>query len=685
MNSSHRTKVNKSLLSPEQESFLHKTWSLNQALVPKALTDSCPDSMLARILHERSVSFEEVNYYLSLESEKPSFSSPYEIPELEKAVLRIEKAVDQKEKIMIYGDYDVDGTTSSALMVYALRDLGANADFYIPHRIEEGYGLNPKAIIKIKSKQKAKLLITCDCGITNLEEIELANSIGLDVIVTDHHSLPKDLPKAVAVLNPKFLPENHPLHWLPGVGVAFKLAEALLKKKNFPQEKIDQLLDLVCLGMIADLAPLRSENRLLVQKGLKILQQTQKIGLKALLEESGNKTNEEGVGFSIAPRINAAGRLYDAKAAVELFLSESSTDSDRLAKALSKQNQERQELCELTFQQSLELVKNLNLEESWAIILEDQRWHHGVVGIVASRLVDKFNLPVFLGVFEGEKIKGSARGIEGLDLFYEMSKFSDLFDKFGGHKAAAGFSLSKKNWEVFREKFQTNLKDNFQKEDFVANLKIDQVLKTEDLDLQTVQRIEKLAPFGFGLAKPVFYCEKDFKILRIVPIGKKKRYPKFILESEGKVIEGLFWRAEYQEILEAWKAFNHSSFVKLAFTPERNFFRGESNLVLEIKDLAFVQEISLTSKVFLKKLVSICKKKFELKENLSLKDLVLQTKTNQEVCLEGLQILQKSGLITIKSKTQRTKKNFQRNFEFNQEVKKLVANTKKLKELLKQL
>ncbi len=561
------------------ESHKKKLWIVNQKEPSEALRDFCTHDLIARFLAAREVStLEEAYYYYG--SKRPAFSSAHEIPQMSQAAERIEIAIKNSEKIVVYGDYDVDGTTSTALLVDVLKLLGANVQFYIPNRFTEGYGLNSKAVLQIKSQLKANLLVTCDCGITNFEEVKLANSFGLDVIVTDHHSLPENLPPAVAVINPKLMSPVHPLYWLPGVGVVYKLSEILLHKFGL-EEHIPAMLDLVALGMIADLAPLRAENRLLVVDGLKVLNTTSRVGLQALLKECGYKADEEGVGFAMAPRINAAGRLNDGAEAVKLFLAAEELEAQAMARSLSSQNSARQDLCDSTFLQAIERIESeLDLKKQRAIMLADKRWHHGVVGIVASRLVEKYNLPVFLAVEEDGKVKGSARGISSIDLFEEMNKHGHLFSKFGGHKAAAGYSLEVDKWKVFQEAFCEEISTKLTEEDFQATLSIDVEVDAREMSLGSLAPVWKLAPFGMGFAKPVLTLTEPAEVVDVIGLGKNKEHTKVMLRAGGKLLESVSWRTTPDEFAQA----KRNGEMKVAFTPIKKQFAGKTFLQLELKD-----------------------------------------------------------------------------------------------------
>lgn len=565
------------------KSYLGKKWLVNSGKPSAELIQHCQNPLIAKILLARDIkTAQEASYYIG--KQKPAFSSYGEIPQIDLAIERIERAIAKQEQIVIYGDYDVDGTTSTALMVSALKLLGAQVSFFIPNRFTDGYGLNSKAVLQIKSRMKAKLLITCDCGITNFEEVKLAQSFGLDVIVTDHHSLPEVLPPAVAVLNPKLLPAEHALHWLPGVGVAYKLAEALLLRAN-KGEAIEPLLDFVALGMIADLAPLRAENRLLVIDGLKVLANTQRPGLKALLLECGLNTDEESVGFAIGPRINAAGRLQDANQAVKLFLAEDPLEAQMLAKQLSEQNLSRQGLCDEIFQQAVQKIeREVDLDKARVLMLADGRWHHGVVGIVASRLVEKYHLPAFVAVEEENSIKGSARGISAIDLFVEISKHAHLLSKFGGHKAAAGFSLDKNNWPDFANNMQQELARLLNSDDLQATLSIDVEVAQDELGLTELEPLWALSPFGMGFSKPVFTFAEPITIKEIQPLGKGQEHTKLLLQNGAGTFEAVQWRVPAQEFQQA----KQQGKIQLAFTPSKRSFNGRTYLQLEIKDWMLV-------------------------------------------------------------------------------------------------
>ncbi len=589
--------------------------------------------IIAKLLLNRNItSPEAAKAYLNPDFYKES--KPEEIPELIKAKDRIIKALNKKENITIFGDYDVDGVTSTACLLTTLRQFTENIDFYIPSRLTEGYGLNIEAVKTMSKKNKTKLLITCDCGITNHKEVELANELGMDVIVTDHHSLPEILPPAHAVLNPKLLPPDHKLHWLPGVGVAYKLAESILEQKfalRHCEEQSDEaisktlgrlprrhfvpprndvtkedLLDLVALGMIADLAPLLDENRYLVQVGLKKLAKTKKIGLQELLkmcgclkEESANKPNAEHIGFGIAPRINAVGRLTDAARAVKLLTTNDLFEAVQIACELESQNKERQLICEETLKEAMLLIsEQVDIKNDKCIVLAKENWHHGVIGIVASRVVEKFHLPTILIAIDNEQntARGSGRSIEKLNIVEALINSSTHLEKYGGHKAACGLSIKPEKISNFIFDFKNFVDKKLANETLEAIIKIDSGLSLSELNLDLLEKIYKLSPFGLGNPLPVFVSD-EVEISGMRSIGKTGQHLKLQLRDQRSeirdqkkefssltshlsplIFEALIWNHDSKI------PFNLGEKIKIVYTPKLNHFNGETFIQLEIKD-----------------------------------------------------------------------------------------------------
>ncbi len=549
--------------------------------------------VIAKLLLNRNIdSPEKAKAYLDPNLYKES--KPEEIPDLTKARDRILEAINRKEKITIFGDYDVDGVTSTSCLLITLRQFTENIDFYIPSRLTEGYGLNSEAVKTIAQRNNTKLLITCDCGITNHKEIELANELGMDVIVTDHHSLPEILPPAHAVLNPKLLPPDHKLHWLPGVGVAYKLAEAILERRDTinrvsTEELIskEDLLDLVALGMIADLAPLVDENRYLVQIGLEKLAKTEKVGLQELLKmcgclksEDGNSPNVEHIGFGIAPRINAVGRLTDAAQAVKLLTTENLFEAVQIACELEAQNRERQLICEETLKEAILLVsEQVDLKNDKCIILAKENWHHGVIGIVASRIVEKYHLPTILIAVDKEQniARGSGRSIEQLNIVEAITANSSHLERYGGHKAACGLSVKPENINNFILDFKNFVNNGLANENIEAVINIDSELYLKELNMDLMEKIYRLSPFGLGNRLPVFISD-EIKIAGIRYIGKNGQHLKLSLESGKETFDALIWNHDPNI------QFDIGNKIKIVYTPKLNHFNGNTSIQLEIKD-----------------------------------------------------------------------------------------------------
>lgn len=557
-----------------------KTWRFpeRRELPADLVTSAGGSQILAELLLRRGIDNGDAAKSF-LDPQNYKVTSPMEFSEMPKAIVRITEAIGRGEKICVYGDYDVDGVTATSLMYSTLKSLGANVDFYIPNRLSEGYGLNIKAVSILASKQRVKLLITCDCGISNFAEINLAKSLGVETIIVDHHSLPELLPPAVAILHPKQLDEEHPLYHLPGVGVAYKLAEALLQD-NKREDEICSLLDFVTLGMIADMVPLVRENRYLVQIGLPKLLNSSRAGIKALLDNTARMDGSDIVGFGLAPRINAVGRLADASLAVKLMTVEDEAEAKDLAGKLELENARRQELCEQIFFEADKKAKQaLANSQDLALALYSPDWHHGVVGIVASRLVEKYHCPVFvaeLDLAEG-KLKGSARGVAGVDLYAILKENEELMLRWGGHQMAAGFSAESANADVLCRALVESCNKVLAGKNMLPVLDIDLEVSPEIVDLSLTKLLKRLGPFGMWNKKPVLSM-LSLKVLSTRVLGKEGKHHRLILQSSesGKQFECVYWRsvevpAEGEQI-------------DLAFTPEINVFNNAERLQLVLSD-----------------------------------------------------------------------------------------------------
>ncbi len=533
--------------------------------------------VLAGILLRRGIdSVESCRAYLDETTYKPSHFS--ELPNAQKAIERLAKAIESKEKITVYGDYDVDGITGTSVLLSVLRQLDANVDFYIPNRLTEGYGLNLKAVSVLASKHRTKLIVTCDCGVSNFSEINLAKSLGVDSLVLDHHTMPEMLPPAVAVVHPKLLGEEHPLYNLPGVGVAYKVCEGLLHHFGRGEES-DKLLDFVTLGMIADLVPLVKENRYLVKVGLPKLVKSERIGLQALLQQVGGKEDTDLVGFGLAPRINAVGRLSDAASAVELMTTEDPQRAQELAQQLARENARRQELCERIFAEAdRRVMTTCDLDQDKGICIYDESWHHGVVGIVASRLVEKFQRPVFIGQLDKEEglVRGSARGVEQIDLYEVLKDNEALLHKWGGHKMAAGFSFAVEKAEVAARSIVNSCNRMIGTKSLRGRVEIDAVMNAAEMDLGIVSELNRMAPFGMNNRKPVLVIE-ELKVSSVRPLGKEGKHSRMIFAAGENQFECVMWNSR-------GRTPNEGETVDLAFNAEINSYGGRDRLQLMMVD-----------------------------------------------------------------------------------------------------
>jgi len=554
------------------------------------LIEASGSKLIANLLLNRGISQpDEAKAFLNFDYDK--ISSPEVFEDIPKAVERIAKAVEKQEHIAIYGDFDADGITSTALLYKTLKKIGADVSCYIPDRSDEGHGMNSASVCKIISSRKAKLIITVDCGINDVSEINLAKNFGTDIIITDHHQPGETLPNAYAAINPKLVADAKGIKHLAGVGVAFKLACAVLNHFNIKDfEK--ELLPLVAIGTIADVAPLLEENRILVWHGLNLMSRSKPLGITKLLESAGYKTDKdisaEDVAFGIAPRINAVGRLSDAQEAVDLLLTDDDKTAEELANKLSANNRQRQLMCETTFKEAEEkIVAEVNLEKDKVIILADKNWHEGIVGIVASKIVEKYNRPAFMVCLDEENnlAKCSARSTPGLNLYETLDEFKDYFERYGGHSLAAGFCLdmSKKNFKEFVKALKSYVNKKLKSFELEPELIIDGIITPQELTPELVEEIKKLAPFGEGNSYPVFavknLCLKQYKTM-----GSANNHLKIhFTDKDDNVYDAVWWQKSSLD-------FSLSDRTDIAFSPEINYFGGKEKVQLILKDIKTAED-----------------------------------------------------------------------------------------------
>jgi len=447
-------------------------------------------------------------------------SDPFDIPGMRDACKRVLLAKERGELVMVYGDYDVDGVTGTVIILETLRFLGINCGYYIPHRYDEGYGLNAEAVREIKEKG-AGLIVTVDCGIGSWEEVHLANSLGMDVVVTDHHVPPKKLPSARALVNPKLIKGEHPSRELSGAGVAFKFSWALLKEAGIRDVGMMlSLLDLTSLGTIADVVPLVDENRILAVQGLESIASRKRVGLRCLMDAAGINGNitSTKVNFGISPRINAAGRLEHASLAVDLLLSRDEDEAREIAGRLNRINVKRQEIGSKIQEEVFLSIRDKGGDDG-IIISQGRDWHPGVIGIVASRVVDEFYRPtVLVGVADGVG-RGSARSVDGFNIFEVLDTCRDLFLDFGGHESAAGFEIDADKIPELAGRLKKEANKKISVEELVPRISIDAEIGSADISMGLLKELETLSPFGKGNPEPVFLT-KGLKLSNWRHVGK---------------------------------------------------------------------------------------------------------------------------------------------------------------------
>lgn len=523
-----------------------------------------------------------------LQEEMENFHDPFLFEDMGKSVERIEESIKNQELIAVFGDYDVDGISGTAIIVNILKNLGANFIYRLPSRIYDGYGLSEKFINEFIEKG-VKLIITVDCGISSKHEIEKAKNAGIDTIITDHHAIPVKIPEAFAILHPKQKNSKYPFTELTGSGVALKLAHGLIKK-YFPEDKqeecLNALLDLASLGTVADLGQLKNENRLIVKKGLERLSNTRWAGLKRIKELSniatGEKMNTTHVGFQIAPRINAAGRIGNPDTALALLLGDGQTETKNLGDELEKLNIERQEMTAKALEEANEYMKK-HKELPDIIIEHDPNWHMGIVGLIAGRIVEKYGRPSIIMQDLGDRLVASARSPEFFNIIEAIRNCSEYLENFGGHEQAAGFDLKKENLEKFKEAITKYAHEKLKDLDLRQVITIDCEIMKEEIAFDLFGEINRLEPFGIGNTKPIFIL-KNIEPVFVKQVGKTGNHLKFSISIQNKYIQVIaFQMGEFEKTLKASKA------IDLVFHMELNRWNDHENIELQALDFNPIQ------------------------------------------------------------------------------------------------
>jgi single-stranded-DNA-specific exonuclease len=567
--------------------MLQKRWKIREVEDEnsvKSLSDSLNISdVLSKLLFLRKITtFSDAKQFF-----RPSLDTlhdPYLMSGMEVAAKRVIHAITENQPICIYGDYDVDGTCSTALLYMFLKELGANVEFYIPKRLTEGYGLSKEGIDAIKSSKEFSLLISVDCGITAIEETAYANQLGIDVIICDHHQPKDELPDALAVLDPLKPGCDYPFNYLSGAGVAFKLAQGIAEKIG-KREMPFKYLDLVALAGAADIVPLIDENRVLVKEGLDNINSNPRPGIIALIESSNlhpGNLNSGQIVFTIAPRINAVGRLGDAKRAVELLITDSVEEARTLAKVLETENYERRKIDGNTFDDALQLVESsIDLDNELAIVLHQEEWHPGVIGIVASRLVEKYYRPTIMLTTIDGIAKGSARSISNFNIYEALQKCDDMLIHFGGHQAAAGLAVELEKLKEFKDKFNQIVRESINEKDLLPEILIDGKIKLSEITPKFLRILDQFSPFGPENMRPVFLSEgvEVYNNPRLV--GNNHLVVCFKQNGNDKVFDSIgFNMGEYLNLLSDKK-----TKVDIVYSIDKTVRNGRTYPQLRLKDM----------------------------------------------------------------------------------------------------
>ena len=533
------------------------------------------NEILARVLISKNITKKD-DMDLFMNPTRKDFHDPFLMPDMNIIVDRILKAIDNEEKIMIYGDYDADGITSITVLKTFLEERGLKVESYIPNRLDEGYGLNKEAIKKIYDSGY-RLIITVDCGISGIDKKKYANSLGMEVLITDHHEPGQNLPNALAIVDAKRKDNQYPFNQLAGVGVVFKLIQAISIRLKLDEKEYLKYLDIVCIGTISDIVPLSDENRVIAKLGLKLVNQTKNIGLKALLEILGFKQIDSGIiSFGVAPRINACGRMGNEKVALDLFLSKDYETARKIAIKLNEYNSERQAIEKRIFDEATEKIEKEEKENA-CIIVGGEGWHHGIIGIVASKVTDMYFKPSILICFEENIGKGSGRSIPGFDLHEALMQCSNELEKFGGHAMAVGVTLEKSKFNEFKTKLEEYAK-KCEIDKIVPIIYIDSELSLKNIDIDSVKSLKLLEPYGESNKTPLFMF-KNLKINSIRALSEGKHL-KLTLKEDNFMINAIGFNMG--ELSEKYLIDDK---IDIVGSLEINSFNGNDSIQIVIKDI----------------------------------------------------------------------------------------------------
>lgn len=627
------------------------------------------DKEIEQILYNRGIqSKDEVEFFINGTLE--NLMNPSDLSDVDKGVERILKAKGNNETIWIYGDYDVDGITSTSLCYLALKELEINVKYYIPLR-DEGYGLNKDALNYIK-EEGGNLIITVDCGISSISEVEHCNALGMDMIITDHHEINNELPPAHAIINPKREDNKNSYKYFAGVGTAFMLLLALYKKLDKKNE-IYKYLDIVAIGTIADIVPLKGENRLLVKRGLELLKSSKWQGLNMLMKRLfenpiDKKFDTYDVGFIIAPIFNAAGRLEDAKMAVELFVSNCHITCDKLIYELINKNSERKEIQEEILKKAIDKIENEKLDENSVIVVAEKKFHHGVIGIVASKILDRYYKPTI--IMEIKPLEGiataSCRSTEAFNMIEALNSMRDIFIKYGGHAGAAGFSIAIENIEEFSKRINEYAVENLNSEDTKKPIKIDCELSMIKISFDLMDKLSLLEPYGFGNASPMFAI-RNCKYTNFRAIGKEKNHLMMDLIKNGVEMKNCVW-FNSEDMLET--ILNNKE-IDIAFKLKMETYKDKYQYKI------FIEDIKPSKKIMndIKDLESLYNLKFPIKSIFYTRRDLENEKLNISFINEEVSInigRNSIGFLDNQTKLVLKKLNDYYGYKFNVEIDKII-------------
>lgn len=556
---------------------VEKRWQIAAPITPEAEQNlNTLSPILRQILFNRGIAtMEEAEEFLNAGDE---FHDPFEMLGMRKAVERIETGIKNGEKIVVYGDYDADGVTASSLLVQALRGLGGDVSGYIPDRFGEGYGLNNEALLKLK-EGGAKLIVTVDCGIRALPEAEYAKTIGLDLIITDHHTPGPELPNPLALINPKQPNDTYPEKNLAGAGVAYKLAEALIETMKPDDLHTDLLIDLVAIGTVADLVPLVGENRALVRRGLQQLRRPHRQGILSLMGVAGISANTmvaSNIGFGLGPRINAAGRLDSAMDAFDLMLTNDVMEAGQMAQTLDNRNRERQKITREMQEQADAMVQQDD-PEAYLLFADHADFNPGVVGLAASRLVDQYYRPSVVGHHGEEYTRASCRSIAEFNITHALEECADILEQYGGHAAAAGFTVHNDNLVELKERLKGLAKKQLEGQDLRPLIHADVEVRLTDLNHGLLADLDALQPTGYGNPEPVF-VSRDVRVTNKRVVGKDATHLKLTVMQDGLYMDAIAFRQGH------W-AEDMPPTIDVIYNFEINEFNGQQKLQLNVRDI----------------------------------------------------------------------------------------------------